>query len=372
MSDPIEAIAMPRWGLAMEEGTLVEWLVAEGDNLSAGDEVVEIETTKITNVFESPVGGTLRRQVTAAGETVPVGALLGVVADPSVPDADIDAFVTEFNAKFEAEAAEAEAAAPEPEVVSAGGRQINYLSQGEGEGPPVVMLHGFGGDLNGWLFNQPALAEGRRVIALDLPGHGRSTKDVGGGTMADMSATLVDFMDALNIQQAHLVGHSMGGALGLAFALDSPSRVASLTLLAPAGLGPEINMDFIEGFIGAGRRKEMKGVLQLLVADPALVSRDMIEDVLKFKRLDGVDAGLRRLAEGLFPGGRQDQIPADGLASLAVPAQAIWGRDDKIVPADHADALPSAVTVHLLDGIGHMPHMEAAAEVNRLIGTQLG
>ena len=92
MSDAIKPIGMPKWGLAMTEGKVNAWLVAEGAEIATGDEILEIETSKITNVFESPVAGLLRRKVAGEGETLPVGALLGVVADADVTEAALDAF----------------------------------------------------------------------------------------------------------------------------------------------------------------------------------------------------------------------------------------------------------------------------------------
>jgi pyruvate dehydrogenase E2 component (dihydrolipoamide acetyltransferase) len=151
----------------------------------------------------------------------------------------------------------------------------------------------------------------------------------------------------------------------------NPERVAGLTWLAPAGLGPEINADFIEGFIGAGKRKEMRAALELLVADPALISRDMVNDVLKYKRLDGVDQALRRLADSLFPGGQQQVLDPTGLAQIPTPITVIWGQNDCILPVGHADVLPNRVEIHRLEGVGHIPHMEASAEVNRLIEAAL-
>ncbi len=97
----IQPITMPKWGLAMEEGQLARWAVDEGAEISAGQEIMDIETTKIANVFESPVGGVLRRKVVAEGETAPVGALLGVVAEPGVSDAEVDAFVGKFLESFQ-------------------------------------------------------------------------------------------------------------------------------------------------------------------------------------------------------------------------------------------------------------------------------
>jgi pyruvate dehydrogenase E2 component (dihydrolipoamide acetyltransferase) len=369
MSEPIKPIVMPKWGLAMQEGMVAKWLVEPGAEINAGDEILDIETSKIANVFESPVAGPLRRVVVGEGETVPVGALLGVVADSSVSDADLDAFIARFQEEFAAHAAEAGVAAPEPETVEAGGRRIRYLALGEGDGVPIVFIHGFGGDLNNWQFNQEALAAGRPTYALDLPGHGGSTKDLGAGAGAvgALADAVLDFMDAKGIAKAHLVGHSLGGAIALDLALNHPDRVGSVTAVCSAGLGPEINMAYVDGFMAAKRRKQLQPVLEMLVADPEMVSREMIEDVLKFKRLDGVEAALNRIIDGTFAGGRQALQLTGRLGELTVPVQVIWGRQDRIIPARHGEGLPATVQVHVFEDAGHMVHMEKAAEVNQLI-----
>ncbi len=372
MTVELQAITMPKWGLAMDEGMVVDWHVEEGARLGPGDEVVDIETTKITNALESPAGGILCRRLVAEGETVPVGALLGVIAAGAAEAAEIEAFIARFEAAFAVAAAEAATeTASEPEIVEAAGWRLNYQRAGEAAGgsetAPIVLVHGFGGDLNTWLFNQPDLAETHAVYALDLPGHGRSGKDVGAGDLAALSGALGAFLDALGIGRAHLVGHSLGAALALDLALRRPEAAASLTLIAPAGLGPEIDMTFIDGFIAAGRRKEMKAVLQMLFADPQAVGREMVEEVLRYKRLDGVEAALRGIAGAVFPGGRQGTVLAERLSELAQPVQVIRGRKDRILPPAQAEGLPAKVAVATIEGAGHMPQMEAAAEVNRLI-----
>lgn len=97
----ISKLGMPKWGLTMTEGTVIEWLVEEGAELGVGDEVVEVESEKINNVVEAPTAGVLRRRVAAEGDVLSVGGLMGVIADASVPDADIDVFVEEFQATLD-------------------------------------------------------------------------------------------------------------------------------------------------------------------------------------------------------------------------------------------------------------------------------
>ncbi len=378
MSATLQAIIMPKWGLAMDEGMVVTWHVEEGARFDGSDEILDIETTKITNALESTAAGVLCRRVAGEGEILPVGALLGVIAEGVaggvVEAGEVDAFITRFNENFAVAAAEASTqAASEPEFVEAAGWRLNYLrtspssGAGESEVAPIVLVHGFGGDLNNWLFNQADLAQSHCVYALDLPGHGRSSKDVGAGDLGVLSDALGAFLDALGIGHAHLCGHSLGGAVVLDLALRRPETAASLTLISSAGLGPEINGSYIDGFIAAGRRKEMKAMLALLFAAPDAVSRSMVEELLRYKRLDGVEAALRGIAEAVFPGGRQAVVLAERLSELVQPVQAIQGSEDRILPPAQVEGLPANVAVTMIENAGHMPQMEAAAEVNRLI-----
>ena len=115
----INAVTVPKWGMAMEEGTLVGWIANEGDEIHPGDELLELESSKIINALEAEVAGTLRRRVAREGDTLPVGALLAVIADGDVPDAAIDAFLKDFTPEEEVPVSEEPSAAPAKTAASA-------------------------------------------------------------------------------------------------------------------------------------------------------------------------------------------------------------------------------------------------------------
>jgi pyruvate dehydrogenase E2 component (dihydrolipoamide acetyltransferase) len=217
------------------------------------------------------------------------------------------------------------------------------------------------------MFNMPELSADRPVHAIDLPGHGGSSKDVGDGSVAYLADAVLAYMQAEGLESAHLVGHSLGGAIAVEIAARAPDRVAAVTLIAPSGFGSEIAHDFIEGFISESRAKKLRPVLEMLVADPQMVTHDMVEEVLKFKRLDGALTALKSIAATNFPDGAQKISSREKLEGLSAPVHVIWGEADRILPAHHAASLPASIKVTRVMDAGHIPHMERAAEVNKVI-----
>lgn len=362
----ITALTMPKWGLSMKEGKLVAWLVNEGDSFGRGSELAEVETEKISSAVEAAGDGVIRKIVGEVDTVYPVGALLAVAAPSAVSDAEIDAFVEKFQEEFVPEEADGDDEESRYAFADIDGARIRYSSVGEA-GDWVILVHGFGGDLDNWLFNQSALAQaGHRVLALDLPGHGGSVKEVGDGSAAYMAKVVQGLMDHLEIDAAHCVGHSFGAAVITSLASAAGARVKSLNLVCPAGFSPTINGDYLDSFVTGSSRRELKPALSQLFADPALVTRQLINGILEFKRLDGVAECLQQIRGGLSQGSEQSlsllSVLEGGPKTLVV-----IGQQDHIIPGLENIAFPENVERIVLDQIGHMAQMEASNQVNEAL-----
>ena len=363
----VTPVKMPKWGLAMREGAIVEWWKPEGATVAESEDLVDIETSKITNVCESPAAGVLRRIVAQPGETLPIGALIGVVADADASDAEVEAFIADFQASYVPPKADAESAEVlRLSTVDTGGRSIRVGRAGPDEGTPVVLIHGFSGDLNNWLFNIEALSATSPVIAIDLPGHGGSSKDVGDGSLKTLSDTVAAAFDKMGVAEAHLIGHSLGAAVAARLAIDHAGVARSLTLIAPAGFSATgVSEDFLTGVIDAQRARDLKPVMEMLLADPAMATKDMVEDVLKFKRTDGVEEALTALRDRMVEG-KDAQALRHDLAAIP-SALIIASKTDRIVGEVDESVPPPGFSVAWIEGAGHMPHLEKASEVNALL-----
>jgi pyruvate dehydrogenase E2 component (dihydrolipoamide acetyltransferase) len=358
----LTAITMPKWGLMMEEGKVTAWLAREGDAVEEGADIAEIETSKITNVMESPASGSLLRIVCEPDISVPVGQLLAVMGPTDADAAAVDAFIDTFEPMAGGDDGQV-ARGPTVGAVDTALGAMTYAETGEGE-PPLVLIHGFGGDRNNWLFNVDAWARDRRVVSLDLPGHGGSTKAVGAGDVKALAGAVSQMLDPLGLERSILVGHSLGAGVALQLALDRPDKVAGVVAISGLGFGGDVSPEFLEGFISAERRKDLLAAVEMLFADPGLASRELIDQLLAYKRTDGVQAALEAIAgQALAPGAAAGL--ARSLPQLSVPVLALHGDADRVVAPPVS--LPAAIESKVIPGVGHMPHMEAAGQVTAAV-----
>ena len=253
-----------------------------------------------------------------------------------------------------------------------------------GEGPDVLLIHGLGGAKSSFFDTAAALSKNYRVHALDLPGFGSSTKPLTYQyTAKSFAKTVVDVMDALGIERAHLVGNSMGGRVSIEVGLRFPERVAGLGLLCPAVafirreyhpivrlLRPELGVlphRFTRGMVA--------GQFWSLFCDPDAVDPSMADIVVdEFQRIYG-SAGARMAflsaARNIYldkPFGRGGFYPR--LSELSAPSLFVWGTHDPLIPAKfkhHVERwLPRAEQV-VLENCGHVPQVERPEQVNPML-----
>ena len=188
----LAAIVMPKWGLSMTEGKVTAWLKAPGEIFDEGEDLVEIETSKIVNVYEAPFGSRLCRIVVGEDETVSVGALIAVASTGPASEDDIDAFVaTHQNALADEDQSEQEPGGLALGFLQIGSMNLRYGISGDlSKGTPAVLIHGFSSDLNNWLFNVDAIRERAPVVLLELPGHGASSKAIETGDVSELASAL--------------------------------------------------------------------------------------------------------------------------------------------------------------------------------------
>lgn len=218
----------------------------------------------------------------------------------------------------------------------------------------MVLLHGFGGCCSVWDDVVDRLGDAFTTIAYDLPGHGLSLDypDAGPAKVA-AKAVLAD-LAARGIGRAHFVGHSMGGAVATLAALAEPERVASLTLLAPGGYGPEINAPLLRRYAAATTAEEIRTCLSEMSSPDSNVSETAVDQQAAMRSHPGQSDKLVAIAAAMTANDRQGVIPRESLATLAMPVMVVWGTDDAVVPYSQADDLPAGFLVHHVLEVGHM------------------
>jgi len=236
-----------------------------------------------------------------------------------------------------------------------------------GEGPPALLLHGFGSDHFLWLANQQAIAKVADVAALDLPGHGESSMDIGAGTIGDLAERVAALLDRKAMRKVHLIGHSLGGGVALVLAEQRPDLVASLVLIAPAGLGRSVDRQFLSEYSRLAAPDATEALLQRLVVRPRLINKYMVGRVLGQLARPGAREALERIAHGI-----ETCEPAVAHAAASgrlrdVPRLVLWGKDDAISPLSEERLGALGGEALLVDGAGHLPHVESPRLVNEKI-----
>lgn len=359
-------IRMPKWGLSMQEGTITQWHVKPGDVVAPGAPFCDIETTKITNEFEAPQGGVVHCLLVDADEVVAVGRPIAILAGKDALPAEIDAAVQAAAMAQEA-GASPEAASSAVLFVDAGVSRLAYLAAGDPSSDnAVVFLHGFGGDHANWALVQGAVAAaGYRTIALDLPGHGASDKDVGDGTAATLALAVGAAIEAFGLNRIVLVAHSFGALVAARLVRDGGPVFGPVILIAPLGFGSVPNPAYIRGFLGAERRRDMTPVMEMLFAKPALLGRSIVNDALAALRGEGAREALNRIGDRLLNLGPDELGECWDL--IGPDWHVIWGDGDIVVPAGLELRTALAERLSLVPDAGHLPHVEASDILSGII-----
>lgn len=238
-----------------------------------------------------------------------------------------------------------------------GGQLLNAVWLRQGAGLPVVMLHGFSGDLNNW---RGIFAGGRSefpALALDLPAHGQSPRSVP-DDLDEMAELVEATLAAEKIGPMVLAGHSFGAALAARVARRAQVDIRGLCLFAPAGLGPEINAPFTEGILRARSTESLRPWLETLVHDPATISDAFVRSVVQQRKDEGLTTAMTGFANRFFPDGTQSFSVASDIAKLSQIVRIVFGRQDRVLPFGSTRGLPDNVALHAFDRCGHMPHLE--------------
>lgn len=274
-------------------------------------------------------------------------------------------------------------------TVRVGDREIFFTESGSG--PAVVLLHGGGpgaSGLSNYSRNIEALAGRFRVIVLDMPGYGRSTKRIDqSDPFGDLAAAVGGLLDSLGVESAHLVGNSYGGAAALRLAMDRPEKVGRLILMGPGGIGttralPTKGLQSLLSYYGGSgpsRAKLAEFIREYLVYDASAVTEEMIDTRYRAGLDPEVIANppLRRPSGPSAPKTlwRMDLTRDARLRKVAHPTLVIWGAEDRVNRPSGAALLAERMPncdIYLPANTGHWVQWERADLFNSLAAAFLG
>jgi len=227
-----------------------------------------------------------------------------------------------------------------------------FAAEAGNEGEAVVLLHGFAGSHHVWRSVVPLLASDFRVIAYDLPGHGHSLSWPDAGPVKVAARAVLADLERRGIDRARFAGHSMGGAAAALAAIFEPSRVSSLTLLAPGGFGPDINARLLRRLASVRDAETLRILYEGMFGWASEVPGEMLNAALEMHARTGQSAMLEHIAGIIATGGVQGQIARPALEALPMPMNVLWARRDNILPLPQI--LPANARLTILDGVGHM------------------
>ncbi|MEP1698105.1 MAG: alpha/beta fold hydrolase, partial [Paracoccaceae bacterium] len=235
---------------------------------------------------------------------------------------------------------------------------LNIVRTGAGDATPQLLIHGLGADANAWAQIEKSIAAKGPVLRLELPCHGKSPR-LQVESFAHLVTHIRAAFDALNMNTVRLVGHSLGAALALALADTRPRNVERLTLISPAGLGPQINGDILSGIARATNKQSLGPWLRQMVGDPSLITDNYVQAVMTARKDPDMRSAQTTLQNTLFADHTQGFDLTAALHRLTCPTRIIFGKKDQVIPWSHALRAPGHVSLNLFEDLGHMPQFEA-------------
>jgi pimeloyl-ACP methyl ester carboxylesterase len=233
-----------------------------------------------------------------------------------------------------------------------------------GSGPDCLFIHGFGSDRLSWLGNTLALQRFLKVHSLDLPGHGESGTDIKDGSILALSQMIENALDARSMKNVHIIGHSLGGAIALRLASTRPDIVASLSLIAPVGLGQGVDEKFLKAFPELQDNDATVALLQKLVVNPKIIGKQVAERVLLQLGKTNSRQALRLVANELNQHQEILNAAIQKISRLDIPRMVIWGVEDIINLIDTSQCNRFGGELHLIENVAHLPHIENPKAIN--------
>lgn len=234
-------------------------------------------------------------------------------------------------------------------------------------GVPLVLLHGFGGHQMDWYDIQPDLARDGLTLAYDLPGHGRSLAHPAAGSAPAMAKAILADLDRRGLSRAHVAGFSMGGAVAVMMALRTSERIASLTLIAPGGFGPEISEQRLTDLARPGGADGLRRAMNAMCAPGFEMPTKNVAALAATRSYPGHEDRLVEVVGRIAGGGRQGVFPPEQVAALTMPVTVVWGTEDPVLPYGQSKGLPEGFAFMRVPGAGHMLLEEARRTVTQAI-----